>query len=373
MFTDKWKGVFIGLLLGSMLSGGIVVASSQQATIQVFFKKMNFRIDGQEKQMTNGSPIIYKGTTYVPLRFVGESLDRPVTYDSQSNTIWVGKQVVVATYKGGIVTRQELDKQIAVLNLFNQFDEQTINDPALQTNVLHQLLAHRWNQNKLEVAKMAEVKQVAIEELGKVKSYFTAEVSKDEFDKRLKSLNLLESDVYQYIEHSIMMRKLFEPKVTDKETRDVYELDLFEDKDRYTFASVRHILIAAEGRTEEEVAKRVKEVQDKLAAGGDFATLAKEYSDDPGSKDSGGLYADQPVSQYVPEFKDAAVKQELNKVGAPVKTTYGTHLMIVEKRETKSYEQLKPDLLRRAVADKVNEYISGEVPKLITDSNVSLK
>lgn len=103
--------------------------------------------------------------------------------------------------------------------------------------------------------------------------------------------------------------------------------------------SVRHILVSvkqgegAPGITDEEAKAKVVKIQDELKAGAKFEDLAKNYSDDPGSKENGGLYADADPSAWVPEFGAAARTQTLGEVGAPVKTQFGYHLIKVEARK----------------------------------------
>ena len=104
-------------------------------------------------------------------------------------------------------------------------------------------------------------------------------------------------------------------------------------------ASVRHILVSVmkgegqPGLSDAEAKARVEKVQEELKAGAKFEELAKKYSDDPGSKDSGGLYADADPSSWVPEFGAAARTQPVGEVGAPVKTQFGYHLVKVEERK----------------------------------------
>jgi peptidyl-prolyl cis-trans isomerase C len=103
--------------------------------------------------------------------------------------------------------------------------------------------------------------------------------------------------------------------------------------------SVRHILVnvkseaSAPGLSDKEAKAKVAKIQAELKKGAKFEDLAKKYSDDPGSKDNGGLYADADPSRWVPEFGAAARTQPLKQVGAPVKTQYGYHLMKVEGRK----------------------------------------
>jgi parvulin-like peptidyl-prolyl isomerase len=77
----------------------------------------------------------------------------------------------------------------------------------------------------------------------------------------------------------------------------------------------------------------VAKIQAELKKGAKFEDLAKKYSDDPGSKENGGLYEDADPSGWAPEFGAAARTQPLGKVGAPVKTMYGYHLVKVENRK----------------------------------------
>jgi parvulin-like peptidyl-prolyl isomerase len=104
-------------------------------------------------------------------------------------------------------------------------------------------------------------------------------------------------------------------------------------------ASVRHILVAVKqgeaptGLSDAEAKAQIAKIQGELKKGAKFEALAKKYSDDPGSKESGGLYADADPSGWVPEFGAAARTQPIGKVGAPVKTQFGYHLVKVEGRK----------------------------------------
>jgi parvulin-like peptidyl-prolyl isomerase len=106
--------------------------------------------------------------------------------------------------------------------------------------------------------------------------------------------------------------------------------------------TVSHILVGLkdqsgkELRTDAEALQRAEEVYQKVAAKGDFANLAKEYSDDPGSKDKGGVIGPMPVQQFktsmVKEFVDGALNLKEGEYTKPVKTTYGYHIIKLDKR-----------------------------------------
>jgi foldase protein PrsA len=88
-------------------------------------------------------------------------------------------------------------------------------------------------------------------------------------------------------------------------------------------------------KTKEKKAK-ADEVIAKLKSGGDFAELAKEYSEDPGSKDKGGLYEGVTVGQFAPEFEKAALALKPGEYTAePVKTKFGFHVIkLIKKGES---------------------------------------
>ncbi|MCO6450822.1 MAG: peptidylprolyl isomerase [Caldilineales bacterium] len=102
-----------------------------------------------------------------------------------------------------------------------------------------------------------------------------------------------------------------------------------------------HILISTEPVTTTQTAEeadaaalvKVKEVQDRLAAGEDFATLAEEYSDDTGSASQGGDLGWFGRGRMVAEFEDAAFSQEVGVVGEPVKSQFGYHIILVQEKD----------------------------------------
>lgn len=102
-------------------------------------------------------------------------------------------------------------------------------------------------------------------------------------------------------------------------------------KRSYDLLTIRHILVSTGNRTEEQARKRAEEILQKVRSGGDFAKLAKEFSDDPGSKQNGGSLGAIPRSQvaalFVPEFAKAVEALQPGQVSDLVKTQYGFHII----------------------------------------------
>jgi len=125
--------------------------------------------------------------------------------------------------------------------------------------------------------------------------------------------------------------------------------------------SARHILVSLKGApggkglTEEEAKARLAKIQEELKAGKKLEDLAKDFSDDPGSKDKGGLYTDIPYGRFAKEFEEAVRKQDIGQVGEPVKTAFGYHLIQVVARQPKEpgdFEKVKEAIRKQMVPER---------------------
>lgn len=110
------------------------------------------------------------------------------------------------------------------------------------------------------------------------------------------------------------------------------------NKDRYSqeTATVRHILFLTQGKAEEEVdsIKTLAEsVKDRAQKGEDFEALVAQYSEDPGSNQTGGLYADFPRGRMVQAFEDASFTLPVGTITDLVETPYGYHIIKIEDRK----------------------------------------
>ena len=124
------------------------------------------------------------------------------------------------------------------------------------------------------------------------------------------------------------------------------------NKEKYVTVCASHILVA----TEEEA----NTLEAELAKGGDFAAIAKSKSTDTGSGAAGGELGCTSPSTYVPEFAAATIAQPINKVGPPVKSQFGYHIIKVTKRTDAKFEDVKSKIEselnaapERAVSDKL--------------------
>ena len=119
-----------------------------------------------------------------------------------------------------------------------------------------------------------------------------------------------------------------------------------------------HILLNTGGKDEAAVRKQAEELLAKIKGGADFAALAKEFSEDPGSKVKGGDLDYFPRGQMVPEFEASAFSLAPGQVSDLVKTQYGFHIIkVVDKQAatTQTLEQVRPriqETLAAQIADR---------------------
>ncbi|HEX7276242.1 MAG TPA: peptidylprolyl isomerase, partial [Acidimicrobiales bacterium] len=141
----------------------------------------------------------------------------------------------------------------------------------------------------------------------------------------------------------------------------------FYDNNPTEFASacVSHILVADEAKA--------NELRGRLAAGEDFATIARADTIDDGTKAAGGdLGCDiTPETNFVPEFQLAVFTQPVGEVGAPVKTQFGFHLVKVTKREVQPYDQVA-DLARQKVTDAGQEKVLALLQEAVQRARIEI-
>jgi len=117
--------------------------------------------------------------------------------------------------------------------------------------------------------------------------------------------------------------------------QEITEQDAFEwyEQNRDQFVSPlqrqsSHILLAASPEGDDEVLARANELVARLEVGEDFAALAGEFSEDPGSASLGGDLGWNERGVFVPEFEEALFGlEEVGQYTAPVQTQFGYHII----------------------------------------------
>jgi peptidyl-prolyl cis-trans isomerase D len=142
---------------------------------------------------------------------------------------------------------------------------------------------------------------------------------------------------------------------------------------------VEHILLSTVGKTSaevDEIRQKAEDILKQVKKGGNFADLAKKYSEDPGSKDKGGDLGWIIQGQTVPEFEKTAFTLEKGQVSDLVKTQFGFHIIKVLEKEqahTKPFDEVKDTLRAPMVLSQADKDASDTADKLATQVRRSNK
>ncbi|MBN2686498.1 MAG: peptidylprolyl isomerase [Pontiellaceae bacterium] len=176
-------------------------------------------------------------------------------------------------------------------------------------------------------------------------------------------------DAKKEIELQMAIQKLFEKKTEGVTPQKAYDMLV-----KPGTVTASHILIGFEPDASDEVKAEkkaeLKKIRDDIIAEKiSFADAAKQYSEDPGSKEEGGEYKDIAKDDMVSEFDAAIFSQKIDEVGEIIETSYGYHIIKVSSRKPaeKSFEEMTEEELDELVMKKKNrimgEYVSGLLKK----------
>ncbi|MDH4424151.1 MULTISPECIES: peptidylprolyl isomerase PrsA [Bacillus] len=232
----------------------------------------------------------------------------------------------VVTSKVGNISEKELSKE-----LHEKYGESTIYQMMLSKALLDKYkVSDEEAQKKVEEAK---------EKMG------------DNFKSTLEQLGLKDEDeLKEKMKPEIAFEKAIKETVTEKDVKDNYKPEM----------KVSHILVKDE--------KTAKEVKEKINNGEDFAALAKQYSEDTGSKEQGGEIPGFAPGQTVKEFEEAAYKLDAGQVSEPIKTTYGYHIIkATDKKELKPFDEVKDKIRKDLEEQRLQDTTGKWKQQVVTD------
>ncbi|GED60568.1 peptidylprolyl isomerase [Brevibacillus formosus] len=281
------------------------------------------------------------------------------------------QKAVVVEYQGGTVTGKEFEEFLRVINFMNP-QQGTMIEMA-DSNAL-KAFAREYTATKVlasrsDEAMKKESKELAEKTFDKIKTQYMGFLGKDEaqFTKLMEGQGVTKDMIINQMDLINQSINVMKKNIGDATLKQTYDQM---DKASRTVASVRHILISTEKRTPEEALKISNDLVARLKKGEDFAKLATEFTDDPGSKQSGGLYENADVTQWVQEFKEASLTQKVGEVGPPVKTNFGYHIIKVENRKEKTFDEMKEQLRASSLEKAYDTFTKSELDKLITKFNI---
>jgi peptidyl-prolyl cis-trans isomerase D len=152
-------------------------------------------------------------------------------------------------------------------------------------------------------------------------------------------------------------------------------LDRYEQaRDSYTASEIRnasHILLTVEeGASDEnieQVKKRLLELRTQIMETDDFASVAREFSQDPGSSADGGNLGEIESGVMVQPFEDALFQMQVGELSGPVRTAFGWHLIkldAIRGGETRAFEEVRAEIENEIKSEMAENQIFDIVENL---------
>jgi peptidyl-prolyl cis-trans isomerase C len=339
------------LLFATLTAAAVIVAVSADGTAQTSPAAPAVKIND-----LLGDPVIAKGK--------GVEIKRSLLDAEMLNVQAMARaqQQQIPPEQMGLIERQKLNDLISFRLLLNRATDA---DKAKGKEQFQKLVTRLKADNKLTDAEFEEKLGAQLK---------TQNLTREDWDKQR---------IDQATVGAVLEREL-KVNITEADAKKFYDENTtrFEQPEQ---VRASHILIATKDLTtnaeltdEQKQAKRkeIEALRKRAVAGEDFAELAKKYSEDPGSKDTGGEYT-FGKGRMVPEFEAAAFSLNTNQVSDVITTPYGYHIIkLSEKISAKmvAFSEVVEDLKEGLKSQEMQKQLrEGDfLEKLIKDANVEI-
>ena len=216
-------------------------------------------------------------------------------------------------------------------------------------------------------------------QIAKIKAQFPSE---EDFGKQLAQVGQSPEQLNDTIRKMLQQEQWLESQiagkteVTDEEAKQFYEANKAEFQQPDT-VKASHILFLVSKEDSQEIVDQkleaAKMAEARAKKGEDFGALAKELSEEPGAKESGGDLGFFPKDRMVPEFSEVAFSQKVGDISDPVRTQFGWHVIKVTDKKaagTVPYEEVKAQLITYLKAKKREEAAQTLLKSLRTSAQI---
>ncbi len=286
---------------------------------------------------------------------------------------------IIATVGDYIILDSDIDKSFLELSSQGASVKDITRCQMLGKLMEDKLYAHQAVQDSIKVTD-AEVKGMMeerlnymVEQIGSIEKVVQYYKKDSEEDFKTYFFDILKENKLT----SEMQKKIVDAvEITPEEVRNFFkkipkdELPLFGAE-----MEVAQIVVTPKVSEEDKkkVIDRLNEFKKEISEGSSFSTKAVLYSEDPGSRASGGFYKMNRKTPFVKEFKDVAFALKEGEISAPFETEFGFHIIYVEKIKGQELE-----LRHILLAPKVTEASLKEakekielIRKRIVDKEIS--
>jgi peptidyl-prolyl cis-trans isomerase C len=279
---------------------------------------------------------------------------------------------VLARVNGESVTKAEFDRAVAAIEGRAGGPVPADQRDQIFRSILDQIVTYKLLVQETQARKVDASEEEVNTRLQQIQGQFQSEEAfKQMLTERHTTLEQLRSDAKQDLAVQKMIDAEVAPKVEVKpeQMADFYAKnpDQFKQPDR---VHASHILIGvprdADAAAKAQAHAKAEQVLADVKAGKDFAALAKEHSQDPGSAPNGGDLGFFQPGQMVGPFNDAAFSLAPGAVSELVETEFGYHIIKVTEKQAGrmiSLEEIKPRLeqflLQRNRQEQTETFIKG--------------
>jgi len=272
----------------------------------------------------------------------------------------VAGQEAVARVNGVAITALELKKASKVMlagqrGMVPSADQQKEFEKQALSQLVSAELLYQAGQ-KLEIKDLE--KQVD-DKMAQGKARFA---SPEDFKKAMKDMDMEDNDLRDYTRRDLVITNFVEKtivpkvKVSEEDARKFYD----QNPDKFTrpeTVKASHILLGVDPKASADEKKAAREKAEKLrkelAAGADFAALAKANSTD-GSSQQGGDLGYFAKGQMVPAFEKAAFALKPGEISDVVETQFGYHIIKLTEKKTSEKVEFKE------AQPRIDEYLKNQ-------------
>ena len=287
----------------------------------------------------------------------------------------------IAVINGVVISQKQFNKELTIhLDRISRQGQQMSDAQMaeLKKNVLEGLIEREVLYQESQKTGIKITDQAVDEQLAAIKKRFPSE---EEYKKALSAMNLTEDEVKAQIARGLAIRELINQEIMNKITISDEEIKAYYDANPQLFkqpeqVKASHILIKVEADATDaqkaEARKKINDIQLKIKNGGDFAELAKQYSEGP-SNVRGGDLGYFRRGQMVKPFEDTAFAMQPNEVSDVVETRFGYHLIKVydkKPEQTLAYADVKEQIGERLKQEKAEKEAAQYVEQLKKDAKI---
>jgi len=250
----------------------------------------------------------------------------------------VGDEIIleseVAQYAATLALQMKLDIQ----NEPQKFDELQKN--SLQNLIVQKILLTKAREDTI-VVEDSQVEQVLEQQINQWIQQIGSERKVEEYFG--SSMNKIKRRVRKEIREHLMVEKLQqeklqEVKITRQEVEQFYQTNRDSLPELKESVEISHILLQVTpgAESKQQAREKIAGILERLRSGEDFAELARQYSEDPGSAAKGGELGFIQRGDFVKDFEEKAFALQPGQISDIVETQFGFHIIqMLERRGEK--------------------------------------